>query len=126
VNDLFGHHEGDLVLQNIAVLLTTKYGNRCYRYGGEEFVVLLHHLDGDQAFQEAEGLRRQIAQDIHIKQTEMLMTVSIGIATYPTLAYHYFDLIEKADIAMYVAKNAGKNSCLVYCDSHNVSTMSIE
>lgn len=117
VNDTFGHREGDLVLQHLANLLLQEFGDSCYRYGGEEFVVVLKNASEDRALEAAEKVRQQCIRDISVLKTHIQVTVSIGIASYPQMADDYIDLIEKADIAMYYAKNNGKNQSIIYSEA---------
>lgn len=118
VNDTWGHHNGDLVLKHTARLLTTSL-RQCdlvARYGGEEFVVLLPFTKIDEARQLGERLRQAIEQssvDIRLEDgssQRVQITVSIGIST---VIDHQMDeadkLLERADKALYKAKQSGRN-----------------
>ena len=84
------------------------------RYGGEEFVILVPDADKDAAFGLAERLRVELAK---VKLHNMPpITVSLGIATYPTDGTDVEDLIRKADAAMYAAKRAGRNKSVKYAE----------
>lgn len=113
-NDTNGHPKGDAVLQTIAQLLVehTRDVDSVYRYGGEEISVVLPETSKDTAYELAERLRRVI-QEHHFegeeKQPDKELTVSMGVATYPTDAVSKEGLINKADQAMYGAKKAGRN-----------------
>lgn len=108
VNDTHGHDVGDQVLRR----LTEVVGNRLRasdqlgRWGGEEFLVLAAHTNADQAMVVAERLRQQV------EETEFpvvgQMTVSIGVASWRT-GDHRRAVIERADRALYRAKQAGRN-----------------
>lgn len=111
-NDEFGHDAGDLVMQSFAGLLTETVGKRgeCYRFGGEEFVVLLPKLSRDEAFELAEDIRRQAATIALTHRGTVLgpVTVSIGLADTPqggSLA----SLRTRADVALLRAKDSGRD-----------------
>ncbi len=114
VNDAFGHPTGDAVLRGVAQ--TLKDGLRCedlpFRYGGEEFAVLLRETELPGALRLAERLRRSVERSAYpsIERTDppLKVTVSIGVATFGT-ALDDRKLVEDADAGLYEAKRAGKN-----------------
>jgi diguanylate cyclase (GGDEF)-like protein len=119
INDEYGHHRGDLVLCEIAkgIQSACRGSDITFRYGGEEFVVVLGKTDAEGAKIIAERIRQQIAET-HIKHNGKTIgaTVSIGIATrYSNEKEHINDLFERADKALYLAKNAGRN-CVISSD----------
>ncbi|NWG03217.1 MAG: diguanylate cyclase [Syntrophaceae bacterium] len=105
-NDLKGHLEGDKVLKRIGEIVkrSIRYHiDSGYRYGGDEFAVLLIGASLDQALAIAERIRSSI------EQTELQnITVSIGLSEYRD-SYDIEDFVKSADDAMYRAKNAGGN-----------------
>lgn len=109
INDAFGHVTGDEVLKQVAqtMLDTTREDDFCFRYGGEEFGIL---LQGDRhlfAYQIAERLRQMIeALD---NPTGYPVTISLGIASYPLHGTEALDIITCADQALYQSKAAGRN-----------------
>lgn len=112
INDQFGHEVGDQVLQQVASRLVNKAraGDFVFRYGGEEFLVVLAEVELDQAMMVAEKLRKQIAEYPFpiANDRQLTATVSIGVAAsdgHPD----YERIIERADAALYVAKRAGRN-----------------
>lgn len=109
INDTHGHRAGDAALCHIAAILkgTVRDVDVCARYGGEEFVIILPQCEREAAFQVAERVREAIA----LKSVPRVgaVTASIGIATYPAPAMTKEELIEMADRAMYLAKDAGRN-----------------
>jgi len=113
VNDTYGHHIGDAVLQNFAKTLQSSIRNTDYpaRYGGEEFIILLPETPFHKAKELAERLCKKIAANKAKLEdgSEMSITASIGIATFPEHAKTGDELIGRADAAMYRAKKAGRN-----------------
>jgi diguanylate cyclase (GGDEF)-like protein len=117
INDTYGHDVGDRALQAISHFLQKNIRDvdAIARYGGEEFVMLIPDADKDAAFSLAERLREELAK----AKLDNLppITVSLGIATFPTDAEDVEDLIRKADAAMYAAKRAGRNISVKYADN---------
>ena len=116
INDRFGHPVGDQVLTTLAELMREEYGDaQSYRIGGEEFALLLPD-DGDQeAYTAVERLHARLWQT-SFPHAEPV-TVSAGIASYPTSASDRDQLLRVADGALYWAKNHGKNRSCVYSPS---------
>lgn len=116
-NDHYGHLVGDAILREVskAVKESIRQIDLIGRYGGEEISIVLSETDKDQARFAAERIRRSI-ESRHIKayDEELRATVSIGIATFPTDANDGKPLIEKADQALYLAKEAGRNRICLY------------
>lgn len=112
-NDKFGHVAGDIVLRTVAMILVDFFrqaGDLICRYGGEEFCVLLPDCPRAKALALAEELRRKIAeQSIVLRREKTHMTVSIGVASFPADAINPKELIHKADMALYQAKEKGRN-----------------
>ena len=116
INDTYGHDAGDRALQTISQFLqkNVRDVDAIARYGGEEFVILIPDADERAAFFLAERLRADLAK-IELENLPPI-TVSLGIATYPSDGTDIEDLIKKADIAMYAAKQAGRNKSVKYSD----------
>lgn len=113
-NDTNGHQEGNVVLSGVARIMkeTGRRGDILARYGGEEFVALLYGAAGDEAARFAETVREAIEAEPFAggeKQPEGRVTVSAGVATYPTDARHAEALLQEADRRLYRAKEAGRN-----------------
>lgn len=114
INDRFGHAEGDRVLQAVASTLsaTVRENDIVARHGGEEFAVAALGLGEAEGLIAAERLRAAIAA---IENAKTPITVSIGVATFAPQALKYeaprvlADLLDKADQALYAAKNYGRN-----------------
>ena len=111
INDTLGHAQGDVVLKTLADYLreALRHADVICRYGGEEFVVLLPKTTVEQAIKLAERLRRRISEiSIPLPEHDLQFTVSIGVAgLLPGMTGE--GLVEAADVAMYRAKQAGKN-----------------
>ena len=112
INDNYGHHVGDQILQEFA--------NRCRssvrevdlvgRYGGEELIVIMPETDLTDALPVAERLRASICErPVSISGQELCITVSIGVAQKDENTVHLETLVARADQAMYIAKHRGRN-----------------
>ena len=110
INDRLGHPVGDLVLGQVASRL--RQGGESFRLGGDEFAVLLPGQDERQAM----GVARSIVERIARQPVEGVgtVTVSAGVATYPTQGSSRDELIRLADTALYRAKKDGKNRVRAY------------
>ncbi|GGR79977.1 GGDEF domain-containing protein [Deinococcus sedimenti] len=113
VNDTFGHRAGDEVLQEVARLLERegRGRDRAYRYGGEEFAVILRDVTGDGLSRVAERLRTSVAAT-PMRATGQHLTVSVGGAAWAPLPTR--QLTERADEALYAAKHGGRNQVRVW------------
>lgn len=109
INDTYGHQAGDEAIRAIGTVLrqSSRSVDLPARYGGEEFCVLLPNTEIDMAEQLAERLRRLI-NEVEIPQVG-LISASIGVATFPQHADDPDILLKRADEALYVAKQAGRN-----------------
>jgi diguanylate cyclase (GGDEF)-like protein len=113
-NDVHGHQEGNAVLQNVARILreTGRRGDIVARYGGEEFVALLYGAGRDEARRFAEACRQAIeAYSFQGGETQPLgrVTISGGVAAFPSDAAGDEALIRSADARLYEAKQGGRN-----------------
>ncbi len=111
-NDRYGHIVGDAILRELsrAIQENIRQIDLIGRYGGEEFSIILSETDKDVAGLAAERIRTAV-QDKHIRvyDEELKITVSIGISTYPYDGKEIEKLIDKADSALYQAKQSGRN-----------------
>ncbi len=117
-NDTNGHPEGNVVLGGVARILreTGRRGDILARYGGEEFVALLYGATNDEAARFAETVREAIAAEPFLggeKQPQGRLTISGGVATYPSDAADATALLEVADRRLYRAKEGGRNRIVV-------------
>ena len=112
-NDKFGHIAGDIVLKKVGSLLKDalrEYNPLLCRFGGEEFLVMLSGLNKQKALVVAEDLRRRIENEIIVlRRHDTKVTVSIGVASLPLDTKDEDELVQKADKAMYKAKEKGRN-----------------
>ncbi len=112
INDNYGHESGDLVLIELAYRMedTVRSSDVIARFGGDEFVVILPNYQGtDELIQIAERLLDSVSRPLHTVFIEQSLSTSIGIALFPEQAVSGKELISKADQAMYVSKELGKN-----------------
>ena len=119
-NDFHGHPKGDTLLKQIAHVLTANVRalDTVYRYGGEEFAILLPKTDKSNALLVAHRLQARMEKkrfEGEIKsQPKKKMTISIGLASFPADASTDNELIKAADSALYKAKQAGRNQVCVF------------
>jgi diguanylate cyclase (GGDEF)-like protein len=118
-NDIYGHPAGDVLLNQIGKIIkgSVRSADQAFRYGGDEFVVILPETAMDDAFVVAERVRVQIAREMEAK--EIAVTCSIGVASYPTDGVISGELVTVADAALYYAKRTGGNR--VYLSSKILS-----
>ncbi len=113
VNDSFGHLVGSRVLWEFGSILKScvRETDTVIRYGGDEFVAILVETSPDQAEYAAERMRVNVEEHVFMEEEELnlKLTVSIGIATYPTHAKEREQLLNMADKAMYRGKETTRN-----------------
>ena len=119
VNDEYGHITGDLVLKEVATILTKtiRLTDVAARYGGEEFALILPYADPDDAIILAERILAAIrAHSFTVNKTtlDLKLTISLGLATYPDHAASMTELFERADQALYKAKEQGKDCWTIF------------
>lgn len=111
VNDTYGHLAGDAVLRDTARLLqeAVRVSDSCYRYGGEEFAILLPRTTQSDARAVAERIRSAVAAHcVDAQGQQIKVTISLGIAMGGGKELPQ-ELIRRADVALYAAKEAGRN-----------------
>ncbi len=115
VNDNYGHLSGDKVLKVIAKTLATRLRKTDFvaRFGGEEFVILMPETSADQALVTIEALREAISQcPFHFHDKPVSLTMSFGLSEYAQQDTSE-QVFERADKALYEAKDAGRNCCRI-------------
>ncbi len=113
-NDRYGHEAGDIVLRQFATTLASslREGELVARYGGEEFTVVMHGT-AKEALNLAERLRRAVAtlsfSQFALHDEDVRITMSVGIAEFPTNGQSPEEVLKAADMALYRAKRSGRN-----------------
>ena len=116
VNDSLGHDVGDALLQEVAERFsrTIRLGDVVARLGGDEFVVVAHDCDAEAATQLADRIHRTLADSFDVAGIHLPMTASIGIALGLDEDTRPADLLRGGDVAMYAAKEAGRDRSHVF------------
>lgn len=114
INDTYGHVMGDEVLKLVAqtMLEQTREEDLCFRYGGEEFAILIHDENQKLASHIAERLRRAVAALEN--PTHVQITISLGVANFPLHGSKPVQLVTCADLALYHSKEQGRNQTTMY------------
>jgi len=122
INDSLGHPVGDTVLKIITARLeaSVRMEDTVARLGGDEFVVLLSGLEGtrnevsEQVRQLADTLRELLSEPMFLDGQRLQVTPSIGVALIPDHGSTPTDLLKRADIALYRAKDSGRNTTQMF------------
>lgn len=118
VNDTLGHDVGDQLLRLAAVRMLgcVRVSDTVARIGGDEFIVLLRNVTGAQeAIHVAEKICTVLSQSFDLADHHLTISCSIGIALYPDHGDDGVELTKNADIAMYRAKELGRNNVQLFC-----------
>jgi len=121
-NDIYGHQAGDRILRRIAGHIKSSIRNldMAFRYGGEEFAVILPETWFDDAYKVAERIRQTIESKMSARA--MPVTVSLGVASWPADGVMAEEIIGCADTALYRAKQTGRNRT---CMSSDISKLEV-
>lgn len=125
VNDKYGHKAGDKLIVSMANAIEDclRTSDIC-RYGGDEFLALLPQLPSSRAKETGERLRSAVENtSFDVDGQAIGSTVSIGIASYPDEVGNVFDLLEKADEALYECNRAGRNNVISYSSVPSQATV---
>ncbi|MBO8163662.1 MAG: sensor domain-containing diguanylate cyclase [Brevibacillus sp.] len=117
VNDQYGHHVGDVLIQRIAEALKSVLaeGEEAYRYAGDEFMILAPRMSLTEAREKISRIQAYLAEHpIRHEEDEIPVTVSTGIAIFPDHAATADELKRAVDKALYQSKSRGKNCVTVY------------
>ena len=124
VNDDYGHLAGDGILRQIALLMKSEISvqGETFRYGGEEFAVIVPRTGKQEVYEIANNLCEKIAEHAFINENsaprhEMSVTASLGVAAYPQDCEDSNSMVENADKALYNAKGSGKNIVCLYSEN---------
>jgi diguanylate cyclase len=123
VNDTYGHASGDLVLKELADILNKSCRSFDFvgRVGGEEFCLLLLDCPADRSFEIGMRIRNYVKEHkFSVGDNKVInITVSIGTATYPDTVESLEEILEKADIGLYKAKQSGRDRVCDYLQCIN-------
>lgn len=115
VNDTFGHDEGDILLCQVARRLQNciRPQDMVARLGGDEFTLILHQMtNAEDIYPLCTKILQAVAQPYHLSNHSVHISVSAGVTFYPSYGQDETTLLKQADLAMYAAKNKGRNQ---YC-----------
>ena len=130
INDTLGHHHGDAVLQQIGPRLRAvlRESDTLSRLGGDEFAIVLPQVpDPAAAMKVVEKLRRALVEPFVVQDLSLEVDACVGIAMYPEHGDDVDTLIQRADVAMYLAK-AARSGCEIYTaskDHHSASRLTL-
>jgi diguanylate cyclase (GGDEF)-like protein/PAS domain S-box-containing protein len=122
INETLGHRVGDKLLIEIGKRLKDciDVQDQVYRLGGDEFIIMFRNSDAEKAVQIANQLLFECTNSFDIDEHELTITASIGIAVYPDNGQDFDTLYKCADIAMYFAKQGGRNTCRFFTPTMQV------
>lgn len=130
VNDTFGHVFGDAVLKEITANINKVFneGETIARIGGDEFVVFLQNIKEISQIDEKANILCQLFRKTYMSENrDYKISASVGISLYPDDGNTYSEMLEKADIAVYNAKNEGKDRYKIYSPNMNhISLLNIQ
>ncbi len=115
VNDEYGHDIGDEVLKTLAGIMreAVRASDIVIRYGGEEFLVLLTDCEMEMAIEVAEKIRQNVDDQLfRIEDISIRKTLSIGVSIFPVDGEGFWECVKHADIALYQAKDTGRNKVM--------------
>lgn len=124
INDTLGHHIGDMVLKEVGERLQglLRKSDTFARLGGDEFAVVLPATDTDHSKEAADKLLKALEAPFVIEGHNLYIGASIGIVFYPDHGEDSSTLLQRADVAMYVAKNAQSGHC-IYSPDHDQNSL---
>lgn len=122
INDSFGHGIGDILLKEVAYRLQkcTRLDDFIARIGGDEFVVIISQIENHQAAGEvAQKIVEELSKDYRINGIDIKISASVGVTCYPEQPGDVATVIQNADIAMYAAKELGRNNYQYFTEALN-------
>lgn len=122
INDTMGHDAGDSVLKKAGKIIeeSLEDGDFAGRFGGDEFIIVMHNAHRTEDISRKIGkVTELLNKPVHIKDKELYIPASVGVAVYPKDGDTAEILIKNADVAMYSAKGVGKNTCKLYNSKMN-------
>ncbi|MGK7955172.1 MAG: diguanylate cyclase [Crocosphaera sp.] len=126
INDNYSHALGDVVLEDIGEFLRNniRESDIACRYGGEEFILIFPHAGLENTYKRAETLRQKI-KHLHFRYQQhhlKTITVSVGVANFPQHGATGEQIVHHADLALYAAKNQGRDRTVIYTKELPVRT----
>jgi diguanylate cyclase (GGDEF)-like protein len=115
VNDTYGHDTGDSLLKETSAIFrkSIRESDVVIRFGGEEFLILLIDTEPEYGMQVADKIRQKVEETNFKSPTGILKkTISIGVSEFPKDTEGFWQAIKFADVALYKAKNSGRNKCI--------------
>ena len=131
INDGLGHQYGDVLLKTISIGIQQIKGleDKCYRVGGDEFIMIVESEYMNEIDRILEDLKIMFSKPWYLNNSEYYCTMSMGIVIFPDNGNDVNNLIRKADIAMYEAKKSGKNRYQYYNrgeDANAIEALDVE
>ncbi|MBM4055323.1 MAG: EAL domain-containing protein [Planctomycetes bacterium] len=122
VNDTLGHQKGDELLKKFAVLLRQRMRETdiLARFGGDEFAILLPHTNAEKAMEIARHIIELVREKMLMDDETHPVGISIGIVLFPEHGTDADKLLVSADLAMYMAKEDGKNCARIFTPEHKI------
>jgi diguanylate cyclase (GGDEF)-like protein/PAS domain S-box-containing protein len=117
INDSFGYYQGDQLIWNVALRMVERLGDSCLvaRFGGDEFTLLHNNLASvSEAYAFAERIIDVFTHPFEIGERELHLTSCIGVSIYPGAGNNSLELLQNAEVALYRAKEHGRNAYRVY------------
>lgn len=128
INDSLGHQAGDLYLQKLTQRLRglLRESDTLCRFGGDEFVLIIQNVEHhEQLAMLCQKILSHATQSVMIQNNEICLTASIGIAVSPADGGEFDGLCQKADMAMYSAKERGRNNYCFFSEDMNQSAQEV-
>lgn len=130
INDTYGHMRGDEVIEKIAVVIKNVIASHGIvgRFGGDEFFIFLEEMTREEELlQRLQTICKNVSRLYAGEPEQIHITLSIGVSTCPEDGQEYKELIRKADKALYIAKEQGKNRFVIYQEKqhkeHQISSL---
>lgn len=124
INDSFGHHVGDIAINNVAdkIRRFIRDSDVLCRLGGDDFVLLCYKMNAASAERVAKRLVNLVSRSFLHGKFDLTVTASVGVAVYPENAGSFEDLLKAADIAMHQSKSGGRGKYCFFCDEMQVKS----